>query len=220
MPPSTDCSAATSCGGCRSYAGAVGDGRSKSSATATGSSIHSRRTRAHAPARSRGLVGEAPERCTPDSNVCSGRSYPGAPTVRAVTGPKKTLGSADGPVQHRCGRASAQLVDKSVDTAVSTCGDSGGRRDAAPRIPPLTCTETTHRVWTGEICEKSGCRRPACRVPGRSRPSGHTSTRSEEHTSELQSRQYLVCRLLLEKNKHIVYSLHPNRLKCSVYLTL
>src|SRR3712207_7992803 len=28
--------------------------------------------------------------------------------------------------------------------------------------------------------------------------------RSEEHTSELQSRQYLVCRLLLEKNKSMV----------------
>src|SRR3712207_8800445 len=28
-----------------------------------------------------------------------------------------------------------------------------------------------------------------------------TNQRSEEHTSELQSRQYLVCRLLLEKNK-------------------
>src|SRR3712207_8903504 len=28
-------------------------------------------------------------------------------------------------------------------------------------------------------------------------------TRSEEHTSELQSRQYLVCRLLLEKKKKI-----------------
>src|SRR3712207_7577756 len=28
------------------------------------------------------------------------------------------------------------------------------------------------------------------------------SIRSEEHTSELQSRQYLVCRLLLEKNKN------------------
>src|SRR3712207_8003665 len=27
------------------------------------------------------------------------------------------------------------------------------------------------------------------------------ATRSEEHTSELQSRQYLVCRLLLEKTK-------------------
>src|SRR3712207_7542310 len=30
--------------------------------------------------------------------------------------------------------------------------------------------------------------------------------RSEEHTSELQSRQYLVCRLLLEKKKTIDYS--------------
>src|SRR3712207_8337874 len=28
--------------------------------------------------------------------------------------------------------------------------------------------------------------------------------RSEEHTSELQSRQYLVCRLLLEKNKKLI----------------
>src|SRR3712207_7721076 len=28
-----------------------------------------------------------------------------------------------------------------------------------------------------------------------------SETRSEEHTSELQSRQYLVCRLLLEKKK-------------------
>src|SRR3712207_8349832 len=32
--------------------------------------------------------------------------------------------------------------------------------------------------------------------------------RSEEHTSELQSRQYLVCRLLLEKKKHTPTS-HP-----------
>src|SRR3712207_7877819 len=31
-------------------------------------------------------------------------------------------------------------------------------------------------------------------------------TRSEEHTSELQSRQYLVCRLLLEKKKHNINS--------------
>src|SRR3712207_7409619 len=29
-------------------------------------------------------------------------------------------------------------------------------------------------------------------------------TRSEEHTSELQSRQYLVCRLLLEKKKNTI----------------
>src|SRR3712207_7792230 len=31
--------------------------------------------------------------------------------------------------------------------------------------------------------------------------------RSEEHTSELQSRQYLVCRLLLEKKKNSKFSL-------------
>src|SRR3712207_8840466 len=33
---------------------------------------------------------------------------------------------------------------------------------------------------------------------------GEGAQRSEEHTSELQSRQYLVCRLLLEKKKHCV----------------
>src|SRR3712207_8561340 len=35
---------------------------------------------------------------------------------------------------------------------------------------------------------------------GAARP-GRPGLRSEEHTSELQSRQYLVCRLLLEKKK-------------------
>src|SRR3712207_7988589 len=33
--------------------------------------------------------------------------------------------------------------------------------------------------------------------------------RSEEHTSELQSRQYLVCRLLLEKNRAAVATQEP-----------
>src|SRR3712207_9288257 len=33
-------------------------------------------------------------------------------------------------------------------------------------------------------------------------------SRSEEHTSELQSRQYLVCRLLLEKKKKNKYTHH------------
>src|SRR5947209_14907694 len=61
------------------------------------------------------------------------------------------------------------------------------------------------------------CKRPvACAAerarsaPARRRRSPHGRTgsrhrrhhfRSEEHTSELQSRQYLVCRLLLEKKK-------------------
>src|SRR3712207_7302524 len=41
-------------------------------------------------------------------------------------------------------------------------------------------------------------RRRRCK---RLRPSPPRLPRSEEHTSELQSRQYLVCRLLLEKKK-------------------
>src|SRR3712207_7217306 len=36
----------------------------------------------------------------------------------------------------------------------------------------------------------------------RSSRMSRTPLRSEEHTSELQSRQYLVCRLLLEKKQH------------------
>src|SRR3712207_7549495 len=41
------------------------------------------------------------------------------------------------------------------------------------------------------------------------------SRRSEEHTSELQSRQYLVCRLLLEKKKYITTPLPtPASLLC------
>src|SRR3712207_7850301 len=34
--------------------------------------------------------------------------------------------------------------------------------------------------------------------------------RSEEHTSELQSRQYLVCRLLLEKKKYTAANMSPS----------
>src|SRR3712207_9414609 len=45
---------------------------------------------------------------------------------------------------------------------------------------------------------ESGARNEADDMSGRE----HLGARSEEHTSELQSRQYLVCRLLLEKKKY------------------
>src|SRR5947209_14964669 len=56
----------------------------------------------------------------------------------------------------------------------------------------------------------AGSKPPACAISLRSTTWANgrsivvamaTSFRSEEHTSELQSRQYLVCRLLLEKKK-------------------
>src|SRR3712207_8373997 len=61
-------------------------------------------------------------------------------------------------------------------------------------------------------------RRPAARAPlhpGDPRPhepgrGEDRAPRSEEHTSELQSRQYLVCRLLLEKKKKTLNSSHAS----------
>src|SRR3712207_7413401 len=41
--------------------------------------------------------------------------------------------------------------------------------------------------------------------------------RSEEHTSELQSRQYLVCRLLLEKKKNHYFSQYQYAVKTTTY---
>src|SRR3712207_7791496 len=42
------------------------------------------------------------------------------------------------------------------------------------------------------------------RDAGNQEEEDHHDSRSEEHTSELQSRQYLVCRLLLEKKKNYI----------------
>src|SRR3712207_7879858 len=60
---------------------------------------------------------------------------------------------------------------------------------------------------TGSFCLQGAARsRRAGRHP-RQREGEQQHPRSEEHTSELQSRQYLVCRLLLEKKKNPVNSL-------------
>src|SRR3712207_7915675 len=79
---------------------------------------------------------------------------------------------------------------------------SGLRCCRAHKLPPC-------RLWSGEPDYTS---RPRPRLYGAGlgararggRKVDKTKTeRSEEHTSELQSRQYLVCRLLLEKKKNI-----------------
>src|SRR3712207_7026108 len=51
----------------------------------------------------------------------------------------------------------------------------------------------------GRHADRRGGRLHDPQRPREGGPHGHP--RSEEHTSELQSRQYLVCRLLLEKKK-------------------
>src|SRR5438445_7707205 len=80
------------------------------------------------------------------------------------------------------------------------------------RCFPAACTSgtrldrsrsTLREIWTDPGCARPGFSR-AREKPGRAQP----GSRSEEHTSELQSRQYLVCRLLLEKkNNEVVYTI-------------
>src|SRR3712207_7369158 len=58
--------------------------------------------------------------------------------------------------------------------------------------------EPADRVWAEA---KARDVRLAVPRPGQTVDVDEPPARSEEHTSELQSRQYLVCRLLLEKKK-------------------
>src|SRR5207248_11197271 len=71
-----------------------------------------------------------------------------------------------------------------------------------------------------------GCRARSpsnSRTPGRTRPlrfgnsSGSNATRSEEHTSELQSPYDLVCRLLLEKKNNLTEKDNPSKTSHSLY---
>src|SRR3712207_7205273 len=61
---------------------------------------------------------------------------------------------------------------------------------------PLWFQEPSRESWV----ISNGWNRIGLLLSGR-RPMCSSVSRSEEHTSELQSRQYLVCRLLLEKKK-------------------
>src|SRR3712207_7674288 len=77
----------------------------------------------------------------------------------------------------------------------SSCGRASRPRPAAspstPRGPGCGPRDRVRRAG-----RRRG--RGSPRLPGQG---GGPRGRSEEHTSELQSRQYLVCRLLLEKKK-------------------
>src|SRR5574337_429571 len=53
--------------------------------------------------------------------------------------------------------------------------------------------------------------------PGETHPSARTRSRSEEHTSELQSPLNLVCRLLLEKKKYIIFFFFNDTATTEIY---
>src|SRR3712207_7028735 len=65
-----------------------------------------------------------------------------------------------------------------------------------PRVQDAPCAGEPHQRWALHGAPDHA----DVREDGGERPTDRPE-RSEEHTSELQSRQYLVCRLLLEKKK-------------------
>src|SRR3712207_8883688 len=84
---------------------------------------------------------------------------------------------------------------------ISFCQASPLRSRTSTRAIPAplspmraVCIERRCCRWAPTECLRS------CKVSAR---------RSEEHTSELQSRQYLVCRLLLEKKKTYLLLFSP-----------
>src|SRR3712207_7391615 len=79
--------------------------------------------------------------------------------------------------------------------------DLGGVVDAAVEVRTAPVARVVPPGRAGELAGRR--HQPADDAPGhRVQPADRAlveQRRSEEHTSELQSRQYLVCRLLLEK---------------------
>src|SRR5437868_8704078 len=78
--------------------------------------------------------------------------------------------------------------------------------DTAPTEISTLSLHDALPIWTKRGSARREDRRPAARGPcelrvPRRRTRGPHARRSEEHTSELQSRFDLVCRLLLEKKK-------------------
>src|SRR3712207_7934887 len=89
------------------------------------------------------------------------------------------------------------------------------RRPPRSTLVPYTTLFRSRENQTGKAAGPPEDGRPPAPKPreptvwtSSRRPCHRGSLRSEEHTSELQSRQYLVCRLLLEKKKKYYTSYH------------
>src|SRR3712207_7333940 len=82
------------------------------------------------------------------------------------------------------------------------------RSSSLPSISRISsrkaCSSSLNARWT--IVTSAPAVTPGTSHHGRA----DARTRSEEHTSELQSRQYLVCRLLLEKKKKQIIGTDDN----------
>src|SRR3712207_8449255 len=88
--------------------------------------------------------------------------------------------------------ATTEIYTLSLHDALPICGRR--RWEGGARVEGL---------WSGAGDGGAAPAPPRRTAPPVRASFGLLQLRSEEHTSELQSRQYLVCRLLLEKKKNI-----------------
>src|SRR2546429_3865522 len=86
------------------------------------------------------------------------------------------------------------------------------RRPPRSTLFPYTTLFRSGPRWMHQREQHEQSDGPLNRPKDAVRPSGRWIPRSEEHTSELQSRLHLVCRLLLEKKKkkNKVHKAHNN----------
>src|SRR5690606_41165551 len=108
-------------------------------------------------------------------------------------------------------RRSSWSLSDSATRALQPASRDASRRDRraktdSPSVGGWRCSFHQRRA---SFPRKRSCSRPsspnAARRGGRAASSNSLRHRSEEHTSELQSRENIVCRLLLEKKNHIAY---------------
>src|SRR6266496_5605631 len=78
------------------------------------------------------------------------------------------------------------------------------RRPPRSTLFPYTTLFRSCPPWPGRTAFPRRCRNCRCARARASRNRDRRRPRSEEHTSELQSRRDLVCRLLLEKKKKTI----------------
>src|SRR3712207_8411822 len=80
------------------------------------------------------------------------------------------------------------------------------------RVPARTGGPSSPRSSSPKTRLATPADQPTKNWAGAPLTSIHSTSRSEEHTSELQSRQYLVCRLLLEKKKNQIFKTYTDRI--------
>src|SRR2546429_5317311 len=83
------------------------------------------------------------------------------------------------------------------------------RRPPRSTLFPYTTLFRSRWEWPAACCSADNCARRADWRHRRPDWDKCSAVRSEEHTSELQSRLHLVCRLLLEKKKNKTAILQP-----------